>query len=106
MMSNVVDFLEQIGRDVHLRYATEAELELALRQAGIAPDVRSALLDADRERLEALLGASANVCCMVHPPGEEEEEEEDDTDDTEEDGDDEEEELEKPPLRRSAPRRS
>jgi hypothetical protein len=90
-MPNVVDYLDRIGRDAELRYATAEEIERVLAEAQVEPAVRSALLD-DGSRLEDLLGVRRNLCCLVHPPNEEpeEEEEEDDTDDEEEEDDSEE----------------
>lgn len=88
-MSNVIDFLERMGQDAKLRYAVGEEFETALAAADIDPAVRAALVDADQSRLEALLGASANVCCMVQRPdegeGEDLEEDDDDLDDDEDD---------------------
>jgi uncharacterized membrane protein YukC len=93
-MSNVVDFLDRIGRDAQLRYATAEEIERVLAQEQIDPAVGQALFEENRAQLEALLGAAGNICCMVHQPDEEEEEEpeeeEDDTDDGEEEEDGEE----------------
>lgn len=92
-MSNVIDFLERMGQDAKLRYAVGEEFETALAAADIDPAVRAALVDADRSRLEALLGASANVCCMVQKPdpdegeGLDEDEDDDDLDDDDEDKD-------------------
>jgi hypothetical protein len=91
-MSNVVEFLEEMGRDAHLRYARGPEIEAALIQAGIEPAVRAAILADDPRLLESLLGASPNICCMVNVPEEEEESEEEDE---EEDGEDEEAEDDK-----------
>lgn len=73
-MSNVVDFLEQMGRDARLRHATGEAMQAALIQAGIEPPVRAALLGEDRGLLESLVGASHNICCMVNHPEEEQEE--------------------------------
>jgi hypothetical protein len=88
-MSNVIDFLEQMGRDAHLRSATELEVEAALLRAGIEPNTRAAILGGDQLLLESLVGASHNICCMINVPDEEEEsEEEDDDDDKEEEGED------------------
>lgn len=90
-MSNVIDFLERMGQDAKLRHAVGEEFETALAAADIDPAVRAALVDADQSRLEALLGASANVCCMVQRPdegeGEDLEEDDDDLDDDEDDDD-------------------
>lgn len=87
-MPNLIDFLETLGRDARLRYATSSELELALARADIEPALRAALLGEDRRILESLLGAQANVCCVIHAPDEDEETpEDDDPGDGEDDGD-------------------
>jgi hypothetical protein len=88
-VSNVIDFLERFGRDAELRYASDEDVEAALRQAGIDPSVRLAIVGKDKDALERLLGADTNVCCMINKPDDEEEEEEDDEDDEDEDEDDE-----------------
>jgi hypothetical protein len=90
-MTNVVDFLDRVGRDAELRYATAEEIERVLAQEQIGPAMRGALFD-DGAQLEALLGAQPNICCMVHQPDEEpeEEEEEEPTDDEKEEDDGEE----------------
>ena len=87
-MSNVIDFLEQMGRDAQLRSATGLEVEAALLRAGIEPDARAAILGGDQLLLESLVGASHNICCMINVPEEEEESEEEDDDDKEEEGED------------------
>ena len=73
-MSNVIGFLEQLGRDAQLRHATGHEVEAALLRAGIEPHLRAAILGEDRCLLESLVGADHNICCMVNAPEEEEEE--------------------------------
>lgn len=83
-MSNVIDFLERFGQDADLRHATDDAIAEALRNAGIEPQVHSAIINKDQRALEALLGADTNVCCMVNAPDEEEEEEEDDDEEEEE----------------------
>jgi hypothetical protein len=77
-MSNVIDFLEQMGRDAQWRHATGEAMQAALIQAGIEPPVQAAILGEDRGLLESLVGASPNICCMVNHPEEEEERREDD----------------------------
>ena len=72
-MSNIIEFLEQMGRDAHLRYVTGLELEAALTRAGIEPNLQAAILDGDQHLLESLVGAGPHICCLVHPPDEEEE---------------------------------
>jgi len=67
-MSNVIDFLEQMGQDANLRYATADRVAGALIDAGINSDERSSLLnDQDPGRLENLLGARSNMFCGISP---------------------------------------
>jgi hypothetical protein len=87
-MPDAVDFLERLGQDARLRYATSSELELALAEADIDPALRAviqgaALHDANRARLETLLGATANICCLIRHN-----DDEDQDDDSDEDTDD------------------
>lgn len=104
-MSNVIDFLEKMGQDAKLRYAVGEEFETALAAADLDPAVRAALVNEDPSRLEALLGASANVCSMVHQPEEPDEgEEEDDDDDADLDDDDD--DAADPKSQRSGTRRA
>lgn len=84
-MSNVIDFLEGLGHDAQLRYTTGSELERVLESADIEPALRMAILTENRRQMEALLGAKANVCCMVHVPDDDDEEEEDDSQEDEDD---------------------
>jgi len=89
-VSSSIDFLERLGSDAHLRHAAATTVEQALALAQIDPAVQAAILSEDSLQLEALLGASTNVCCMVHHPEEEEEEGDEDDDDDDDDDDDEE----------------
>jgi hypothetical protein len=86
-MMDVIEFLDQLGRNARLRHAAPEELERAIAAAGIDPKLRSALLADDPLRLGDLLGAHPNVCCLIVKPDpaqpdeeEEEEEEEEDED--------------------------
>lgn len=88
-MSNVIEFLERFGQDAELRYASKDMLEEALRDAGIAPALKAAILGKDPRSLEALIGAEPNVCCAIFKEDEEEEEE------SEEEGEEEGEEEER-----------
>jgi len=88
-MSIVIDFLEQMGRDAHLRHVTGLELEAALTRAGIEPNLQAAILGGDQRLLESLVDASHTICCLIHAP-EEEEESEEKGDEGHEDKDDEE----------------
>lgn len=80
-MTDVIAFLEQLGRNARLRHAPAAELEQALVANRIDPELRSALLADDALRLSELLGAQPNVCCLIVKPDEEEEEEDSDEED-------------------------
>lgn len=82
-MSNVIDFLERMGQDADLRHASDELLEEALRNSGIEPALRAALLGQDRPALEALLGTESTVCCIVFKEDEEEEEEPEEEDEEE-----------------------
>jgi hypothetical protein len=67
-----MEFLEKMGQDARLRYATSNELEQALTRAQIEPAARAAVLAGDRRRLEVLLGATANTFCgVIVPEGDE-----------------------------------
>jgi hypothetical protein len=74
-MSNVIDFLERLGQDAQLSRASAAELEQAMTRACIDPAVQAAILLRDQQQLETLLGADANVCCMIIAPAREQDEE-------------------------------
>jgi hypothetical protein len=94
-MSDLIDVIEQCGRDAQWRHATDEAREAVLMEAGLEPDVRTAMLMADQGALESLLGATHNICCMINAPEEEEEEHEDEDDgkqDEEEESEDEDEE--------------
>jgi hypothetical protein len=77
-MTDIIDFLERMGRDAGLRGSTRAQLAEVLVEAQVDPLVRKAVLAGDRRTLEHLLGAQPNVCCTTHYPegdGEQEEQE-------------------------------
>lgn len=74
-MSNVVDLLERMGQSSRLQSLTEEQLAQELAQTGVEPAVRAAILQQRPRQLEELVGASKNVCCMVHAPQDEEPEE-------------------------------
>lgn len=76
-VDKAVEFIERLGRDARLRYAPSIDITRARGQVDLDPRVLDAILGADQERLEALLGATANVCCLVRDPddGEGEDEE-------------------------------
>jgi hypothetical protein len=86
-MMDVIEFLDQLGRNTRLRHAAPEELERAIAASKIDPELRSALLSGDQLRLGELLGAQPNVCCLIvkpdpaQPDQEEEEDEEEEKDD-------------------------
>jgi len=65
-MSNVIAFLERMGRDAQLRHASQNEVELALAHAQIDPELQAAIFAKDQQQLETLLGSSI-VCCLIQP---------------------------------------
>lgn len=82
-MSNVIEFLEWMGRDAGWRTGQESDVELAVANAELTPAVKAALLARDSHALDELLGASSNLCCLVHNPDDDEDEEEEEEDDEE-----------------------
>jgi hypothetical protein len=80
-MSNVIDFLERLGRDAQWRHAPGDVMEAALIQAGIEAPLRAAIIAADRGLLESLVGANPNICCLINHPEEEEESREEEEED-------------------------
>lgn len=88
-MSKGIELLERLGQDANLRYATGIDLDRALMSAQATPALRAALLQREPHDLEALLGASANLCCMIHPAEEPEEPEEEPGEEDDDDGEDE-----------------
>lgn len=71
-MSDVIEFLERLGGDAHLRHASEIEVKQALARTHIDPALQAAILSEDQQQLEALLGADTNVCCMIFVPEDDE----------------------------------
>ena len=66
-MSNVIDFLEKMGRDAQLRHANDSDVNQAMQIAGIDAATGSAIRKGDEEQLAALLKANPNVCAMIFP---------------------------------------
>jgi hypothetical protein len=65
-MSNIVDFLENVGQNASLRYASAGDMQRMLARSQFDQDVKEAVLAKDQERLTALVGAQ-NVCCYLVP---------------------------------------
>ena len=64
-MSNVIRFLETMGSNADLRHAAKATLYKALNEANVDQDAQWAVLRGDENRLEALLGARAEMVCSI-----------------------------------------
>ena len=67
-MADVIEFLERMGQDAHLRHAPEAVLEQAMLDNRLSPRARAALTRGDRAEIEAVIGAESNVCCVIYAP--------------------------------------
>ncbi|HEY6926722.1 MAG TPA: hypothetical protein VI653_24770 [Steroidobacteraceae bacterium] len=67
-MVDVIGFLERMGRDAQLRYASGATLEQAMCDAQLSPSARAALRGGDRADIEAAIGAAGNVSCLIWAP--------------------------------------
>lgn len=65
-MSNIIDFLETIGQDASLRYASSGEMQHMLADSQVDQDVMEAVLAKDQRRLSELLRAK-NTCCVLMP---------------------------------------
>ncbi|MDE2051019.1 MAG: hypothetical protein KGJ72_08375 [Gammaproteobacteria bacterium] len=100
-MWDPVTLLETIGADADLMSGDVAELRESLEGVGLAPALRSALLEGNAKTLRELLRAPDIVCCLIDPSEEEDDEEEEE----EEEEDDEEETApgQKPKPRDSSP---
>jgi CO dehydrogenase/acetyl-CoA synthase beta subunit len=78
-MSTVIEFLEKLGADAHLRQATRDEVALALADARVDASASEVILAGDIEALYALL-EQAPMCCVQTVPHKEDEDEEEEDD--------------------------
>ena len=65
-MLDGIDFLENLGQDAQLRYASQDEVEFALSKAVVEPAMRVAILAKNGPGLQALLGQEP-FCCLINP---------------------------------------
>lgn len=86
-MFDVIDFLESMGQDARLRYASSEEVVATVTGLPIDSKLRDAILAKDAQGLGVMLGKEA-FCCYINVPAEEYEDDkdEDDEDDQGEDG--------------------
>ena len=73
-MSDVIEFLERMGKDSQLRHAPAAALQRALSDARMSSQLQAAVMSGDQAGIAAVLGINTNVCCMVFVPIHQEEE--------------------------------
>jgi hypothetical protein len=73
-MSNVIDFLERMGKDAQLRRASPDEVALALTEADVETPLCSAIVARDTPALQALL--KQGVFFATQMPSREDEESE------------------------------
>ena len=88
-MRDPITLLEMIGADANLMGANAAKLGESPEFAGLAPALRSALLEGNFQTFRELLRAPDIVCCLIDPSEEEDDEEEDVEEEDEDDEDDE-----------------
>jgi hypothetical protein len=70
-----------MGQNSRLQSLTGDELALELARAGVEPAVQAAIVQQRPRQLEELIGASHNVCCLVHAPQDDEPDEQQPEDD-------------------------
>lgn len=81
-MSNVIGFLEQMGKNAALSRLEGEEFAAAVDALGLDDAPRQALLARDHEALNALLGGRLAMTCMLFPADDDNKK-----DDEQEDGD-------------------
>ncbi|OOG38135.1 hypothetical protein [Rhodanobacter sp. C05] len=70
-MFDVIDFLESMGQDAQLRYASSEHVVATLAAQPIDSKLRDAILAKDALGLGALLGQDS-FCCYINPAKEDE----------------------------------
>jgi len=73
-MFDVIDFLESVGQDAQLRYASSEEVVASLAGQSIDSKLRDAILAKDAQGLGAMLGQDV-FCCYINPAKVDEDEE-------------------------------
>ena len=66
-MSNVIGFLENVGRDATLHNASREQLLQAMQHGNVAPELQSALLSSSRMEIDSLLGVREKMYCSNFP---------------------------------------
>lgn len=90
IMSNVIGLLERLATHSGVDQDKESMVRDAVAKSEISPEIADALSRGDQQQLVILLGATANVCCMVLPSkedgDEDQEKKQDDDDDAPDEG--------------------
>jgi hypothetical protein len=79
-MSSIIDFLERMGSEAHLRDASLEELELVLTEAEIEAPLSTAILSKDTSGLQALMRQMPLFSIQLDPDEDEEDDEGDEKD--------------------------
>ena len=66
-MSNVIGFLENVGRSAVLRHASREQLLEAMRSGSVSPSLQNAMLDLEGQNIGALIGAREIMYCALFP---------------------------------------
>ncbi len=66
-VSNVIGFIENVGRNAALRHASRAQLLQAMRDEDLSPTQRETLLGADVSALDSLIGIRDTMYCALFP---------------------------------------
>lgn len=81
-MSSVIEFLERLGADAHLRHASQEDIAHALEESQVDADLGAAIIARSTSDLYALLDLRP-MFHVQNNPGREEEEEEGEEDEEE-----------------------
>lgn len=73
-MFDVIDFLESVGQDAQLRYASSGNVAAVLAGQPIDAKLRDVILAKDAQALGVMLGKGP-CCCYIDPAREDEDEE-------------------------------
>lgn len=82
-MSSVIEFLERLGADAHLRHASQEDIAHALKESQVDADLGAAIIARSTSDLYALLDLRPMFHVQNNPGREEEEEEEGEEDEEE-----------------------
>jgi hypothetical protein len=66
-MSNIIGFLEHVGRNAGLRHASREQLLHAAQNEQLLPAQCSAMVSQDRTAIDSLLGTGSTLYCSNFP---------------------------------------